>query len=70
MRERRLVYNQVGSMVDKIQSVPPDRFIRALDFLEGVYSRRGPYRRSDLAEESTMDILVLNFTKVVNDCRG
>jgi hypothetical protein len=41
-----------------------------LDFLEAVYIRRGTYIRSDATEESPMDILVLNFTKVVNDCRA
>lgn len=41
-----------------------------LDFLEEVYEHRGQYEQGDPAEESTMDVLTLNFVKVVNDCRA
>lgn len=41
-----------------------------LDFLESVYTRRGTYSRATPREESPMDVLILNFTKVVNDCRA
>lgn len=41
-----------------------------LDFLEEVYIQRGPYQQGDATQESSMDVLILNFTKVVNDCRA
>jgi hypothetical protein len=43
---------------------------RVLNFLEEVCGRRGQYRRGDPSQESMMDILALNFVKVVNDCRA
>jgi hypothetical protein len=45
-------------------------YSRILDFLESVYTQRGTYTRATPTEESPMDVLVLNFTKVVNDCRA
>lgn len=41
-----------------------------LDLLEDAYRRRGQYQRGDPSQERTRDVLVLNFTKVVNDCRA
>jgi hypothetical protein len=41
-----------------------------LDFLEDVYSKRGVYQEGDANQEGKMDVLILNFTKVVNDCRA
>jgi hypothetical protein len=43
---------------------------RVLGFLEEVYDRRGRYEQGDPAQESMMDVLTLNFVKVVNDCRA
>lgn len=41
-----------------------------LAFLEGVYGAAGEYREGELDEETARDVLLLNFTKVVNDCRA
>lgn len=45
-------------------------YSKVLDFLENVYSQRGKYTKGKPTRESVMDVLVLNFTKVVNDCRA
>lgn len=45
-------------------------YSRTLDFLEGVYVRRGIYQSGVPSEESPLCVLVLNFTKVVNDSRA
>lgn len=41
-----------------------------LDFLEKAYASAGPYEPGDANTDSPVDALVLNFTKVVNDCRA
>ena len=41
-----------------------------LDFLEKVYSKVGAYEPGDKNTDKSSDILILNFTKVVNDCRA
>ena len=45
-------------------------FLHILDFLETAYSQRGVYRSNNLSKESAMDVICLNFTKVVNDTRA
>jgi hypothetical protein len=41
---------------------------RVLTFLETVYAQRGAYERGNATAESPLDVLILNYTKVVNDC--
>lgn len=43
---------------------------RILDFLEEVYIQRGEYQQGDITQESAIDVLILNFVKIVNDCRA
>lgn len=51
----------------------PDKraiYEEALSLLEKVISRRGPYKFSKVSDERSIDVLCLNFTKVVNDIRA
>jgi len=45
-------------------------YTQILDFMETAYMKCGAYRDGQLSEERPIDVLVLNFTKVVNDCRA
>jgi hypothetical protein len=51
----------------------PDKreiYEETLALLEKVISRRGPYKFSKISDERPIDVLCLNFTKVVNDTRA
>jgi hypothetical protein len=39
-------------------------------FLEGVYQTVSPYTYQGAEKESERDVLILNFTKIVSDCRS
>jgi archaellum component FlaG (FlaF/FlaG flagellin family) len=41
-----------------------------LNFLEDVYQTVAPYKYQGAEKESQRDVLILNFTKVVSDCRA
>ena len=41
-----------------------------LDFLEDIYIQKGPYEYNDSPEERRTDVILLNFTKIINDCRA
>lgn len=47
-----------------------DLYNQILDFLEVVYIKRGLYEQGDSCNERPIDVVVINFTKVVNDCRA
>lgn len=55
--------------------LPPDattlaRYETILSFLEEVYQTVSPYKYEGAEKESKRDVLILNFTKVVSDCRA
>jgi|GEM_PF-3064275 len=41
-----------------------------LDLLEIIYAKAGQYEPGNVKTDKTLDVLLLNFTKVVNDCRA
>jgi hypothetical protein len=54
---------------------PPDaktlaQYETILSFLEEVYQTVSPYNYQGAEKESKTDVLILNFTKVVSDCRA
>ena len=48
----------------------PLRYKTTLNILEKVYQAVSPYRYQGAEKEGKVDVLVLNFTKVVSDCRA
>ncbi|MCX5637732.1 MAG: hypothetical protein NTX52_08595 [Planctomycetota bacterium] len=56
-----------------MEFLPPETvrtYTWILDFMETVYIEQGAYTGDQPSQERPIDVLVLNFTKVVNDCRA